>query len=213
MTSWWAWLRLKSPVSRLFALPFIQAGIKENIKAPRHWPLTDEFPAQRASNAEDVSIWWRHRDFYIHATSIPQGQWPVCEVILIFTLGLLYISSFNLVGIAFTRYFSIRYPLKFIRLFTHRVASVAVAAVWVTLTAIACGIYIRKEPRKYINVPVWLPIRAHYLTHWGPDKMIAISQTTFSNAFSSMKMLILRLKFHWSLLPYVKLAIFQHWFR
>ena len=26
-------------------------------------PVTDEFPAQRASNAEDVSIWWHH-----HAT-------------------------------------------------------------------------------------------------------------------------------------------------
>ena len=23
-------------------------------------PVTDEFPAQRASNAENVSIWWRH---------------------------------------------------------------------------------------------------------------------------------------------------------
>ena len=41
---------------------FIQAQIKENIKAPRHWPLcgefagTGEFPAQRTSNAENVSI-------------------------------------------------------------------------------------------------------------------------------------------------------------
>ena len=40
--------------------------IKENIKAPRPWlcaensPVTGEFPAQRASNAENVSIWWRH---------------------------------------------------------------------------------------------------------------------------------------------------------
>ena len=24
-------------------------------------PVTGEFPAQRASNAEDVSIWWRHQ--------------------------------------------------------------------------------------------------------------------------------------------------------
>ena len=52
--------------SRLFTQPFIQAQIKENIKAPRHWPLwgnsllTGEFPAQMASNAENVSIWWRH---------------------------------------------------------------------------------------------------------------------------------------------------------
>ena len=54
--------------SRLFAQSFIQAQIKENIKALRHWPLcgeftgTGEFPAQRASNAENVSIWWRHHD-------------------------------------------------------------------------------------------------------------------------------------------------------
>ena len=47
----------KSPASPLFPQRFIQAQIKENIKAPRHWPLcgefpgTGEFPAQRASNA------------------------------------------------------------------------------------------------------------------------------------------------------------------
>ena len=29
----------KKPVSRLFAEPFVQAQIKENIKAPSHWPL------------------------------------------------------------------------------------------------------------------------------------------------------------------------------
>ena len=50
---------------------FIQTQIKENIKAPRHWPLcgeftgTGEFPAQRASYAENVSIWWRHHAMMI----------------------------------------------------------------------------------------------------------------------------------------------------
>ena len=49
---------------------FIRAQIKENIKAPRHWPLCGEFtgpgdfPAQRASNAENVSVWWRHHGKY-----------------------------------------------------------------------------------------------------------------------------------------------------
>ena len=28
-------------------------------------PVTGEFPAQMASNAENVSIWWRHHDVYI----------------------------------------------------------------------------------------------------------------------------------------------------
>ena len=35
---------LKSPASRLFAQTFIQAQIKENIKAPRHWPLCGNSP-------------------------------------------------------------------------------------------------------------------------------------------------------------------------
>ena len=38
------------------------------------------------------------------------------------------------------------------------------------------------------------------LTHWGRDKIAAISQTTFSNAFSNaIKMYEFRLRFHWSL--------------
>ena len=44
--------------------------IKENIKVPRHWPLcgelTGEFPAQRASSADNVSIWWRHHETAVH---------------------------------------------------------------------------------------------------------------------------------------------------
>ena len=47
------------------------------------------------------------------------------------------------------------------------------------------------------------------LTHWGRDNMAAIFQTTFSNAFSWMKMFKFRLRFH----PRVQLTIFQHWFR
>ena len=39
VTSWLAQRRLKSPASWLFAQPCVQAQIKENIKAPRHWPL------------------------------------------------------------------------------------------------------------------------------------------------------------------------------
>ena len=52
-----------------------------------------------------------------------------------------------------------------------------------------------------------------YLTHWGRDKMDAISQTTFSNAFSLMKMYEFRLRFHWSLFIRSELTIYQHWFR
>ena len=84
MTSQWVGWRLKSPASRLFTQPFIRAQIKENIKAPRHWPLcgnspgTGEFPAQMASNAETVSIWWRH-----HVNDNAELQYTHHEVFLI----------------------------------------------------------------------------------------------------------------------------------
>ena len=39
--------RLKSPASPLFTQPFIRVQIKENIKAPRHWPLCGEFTGDR----------------------------------------------------------------------------------------------------------------------------------------------------------------------
>ena len=41
-----------------------KAQIKENIKAPRHWPLCGEFTGDRASNVQNVSIWWRHHGCY-----------------------------------------------------------------------------------------------------------------------------------------------------
>ena len=46
-----------------------------------------------------------------------------------------------------------------------------------------------------------------------PRQMDAISQTTFSNAFSWMKMFEFRLKFHWIWFPRVQLTIIKLWFR
>ena len=60
---------LKSQASPLFTQSFIRAQIKENIKADvtglcaGNSPNTGELPALMASNAESVSIWWRHRGF------------------------------------------------------------------------------------------------------------------------------------------------------
>ena len=58
----------------------------------------------------------------------------------------------------------------------------------------------------------WVNCVCH-LTHWGRDEIDEILQTTFSNAFSWMKMYWFRLRFHWNLFPIVQLTIFQHWFR
>ena len=50
----WARWRLKSPASWQLTHQFVQVQVKENIKAPRHWPLWGEFtddrwiPPQRA---------------------------------------------------------------------------------------------------------------------------------------------------------------------
>ena len=51
------------------------------------------------------------------------------------------------------------------------------------------------------------------LTHWGRDKMADFFQTTFSKAFSWMKMNEFWLRFHWSLFLRFQLTIFRHWLR
>ena len=45
-TSKWARWRLRSPALRFFTQPFVRAQIKENTKAPRHWPLCGEFTGE-----------------------------------------------------------------------------------------------------------------------------------------------------------------------
>ena len=62
-------------LNRLF-----KAQIKENIKASRHWPLcgdfTGEFPAQMASNTENVSIRWRHHGILWLVWTVDQAGHP-----------------------------------------------------------------------------------------------------------------------------------------
>ena len=65
-----------TPASGLFSQSFVQAGIKENIKASRHClceknpPRTGGF-LQQAGNTENVSIWWRHHsDIFSQAGTI-----------------------------------------------------------------------------------------------------------------------------------------------
>ena len=64
-----------------------------------------------------------------------------------------------------------------------------------------------------IHWRIYVALGGDEWTHWGRDKMDAISQTIFSSAFSWMKMFEFRLKFQWSLFLRVQLTIFQHWFR
>ena len=45
---------------------------KHRVTGPcaRNSPVTGEFPAEMASNAENVSIWWRHHAIYFHLPSL-----------------------------------------------------------------------------------------------------------------------------------------------
>ena len=61
----WPQWRLKAPASRLFTQPFVQVQVKKTKLCVTGFcdgnsPVTAEFPVQRTSNAENVSIWWRH---------------------------------------------------------------------------------------------------------------------------------------------------------
>ena len=66
LASSWTRLRLKSPAPRLFTQPFIQAHITETPKlrvtglCAGSSAVNGEFLTQRASDAENVSSWWRH---------------------------------------------------------------------------------------------------------------------------------------------------------
>ena len=80
-------------------------------------------------------------------------------------------------------------------------------------TRIPHGCFIGTEQNHMIGPSPVKSASRILLTHWGQDKMAAVSQTTLSNAFSWMKMLEFRLKFHWSLFLRVQLTISNHWFR
>ena len=48
-----------------------------------------------------------------------------------------------------------------------------------------------------------------YLTHWGQDKMAAISKKTFPNACSSMKIVVVWFKFHLNKFPGIQWTMSQ----
>ena len=79
MSQWAPW-RLQSSASVLLDLSYVQAPIKGNIKDPRHWPLSGESTGDwwilhvKTSNAENVSIWWRHHHVVVTYIFI----WPIC---------------------------------------------------------------------------------------------------------------------------------------
>ena len=82
----------------IVAQPFVQAQIKENIKAPRHCMATENgdlwIPHTKGQQrAENVSICWRHHVSYVSAFAKRYGL--RCEVVnraAFMTLSVAYIS-------------------------------------------------------------------------------------------------------------------------
>ena len=60
-----------------------------------------------------------------------------------------------------------------------------------------------------------LTMKITSLTHWVLNTMVAILQTTFSNVFSWMKIIVFWFKFHWRMVPsvlwYVKIGSSNIW--
>ena len=75
--------------------------------------------------------------------------------------------------------------------------------VWITMLPIAT----------YSENIYWINIFINAFNTLRPRQMAAISQITFSNEFSWMRMHKFRLLFHWRLFLRFELTIFQHWFR
>ena len=69
------------------------------------------------------------------------------------------------------------------------------------------GTAMRSMRLQMLRAPLNMDI---HLTHCGRDEIVAISQTTLSNAFSWMRMLKFRLLCHCNLFLRVQLTIFQH---
>ena len=64
---------------------------------------------------------------------------------------------------------------------------------------------------KHTTPETWMSLTT--LTHITLDKMAAILQTIFLDAFLWMKSFVFWFKFHWSLFLMVQLTITQHWLR
>ena len=83
--------------------------------------------------------------------------------------------------------------------------------IWCIQTASLCAVSSSKNS-SYCRFLGHISCR-FYINTLRPRQLDAIWQTTFSNAFSWMRMFEFLLKFHWSLFLRVELTIFQYGFR
>ena len=162
-------------------------------------PVTGEFPAQTASNAENVSIWWRHHAEMVHLVENRPFRSDLfirmVTTVVADGLEMQVVRAGAAMVLAYTSYPNIfRCPYK---------------NGWYNGMYIIC---VKSNSKCHFYVSIG-SLTTYRKAHWVRVTMTAIFQTTFSNAFSQMKIYEIRLKFHWSLFLVVQLTIFQHWGR
>ena len=148
------------------------ADQRKHQKAPRHWPLCGEFagdrwiPGEMFSNAENVSIWWRHHAaFPCLALPCLARPGPVRPGPCSFYVSVGHLRSF-LAVILPNHTDSYRYNL-------------------IILFILEAGWESETDNNIFImdSVYLWSMLhQIHTLTHLPLDKMAAISQTIFSDA-------------------------------
>ena len=85
MPALWVRWRLKSPASRLFVKHLLRCRSKKTSKlrvtglCAGNSPVTGEFPAQKACNAENISNWWRHHEL-LRYLRIFSGNFPIPSI-------------------------------------------------------------------------------------------------------------------------------------
>ena len=188
------------------------SGAEQRKQAPHHWPfwgnspVTGEFSSQRASNAENVSIWWRHHVMTVTSltpercdsgfkSGIPNtcyglGSWAILVKAL----------SGECHGIHVTRW-SI-----------NNGSDSALCRQATSHYLRQCGPSSMSPYHMASLDPNNISPYTQTLTLWGRDEMTVIFQTSFSNGFSWMGMYEFWLCRR-SLFLAVQVTIFQQWFR
>ena len=157
--------------------------------------MTGELLSQKARNAENVFIWWRHNDFGIDIYVIRSRNGNFEKNVNIMQLNTWRVKMSETSANC---------------LYDNQVLSPCISSSAVSLMEILHWYYDMKMIACRNTHHGWMHTQhaiamisfLSILTHWGRDKMDAVSQTTLSKAFSWMKMLEFRLRFHWSLFLY-----------
>ena len=200
-------------------------------------PMIGEFPAQMASNAENVSIWRRHHTVrFARCFFLQSDRNGTCEVqkrIFDFKFGCIFRQ--NLFHIHQQMAISLQWrhnehngvsnhqphDCLLNRLFRHRSRKTSKLRFTGFCEGISpvTGEFPTQRVSNADNVSIWwrhcvlLPVsRLVSFTHWGL-KIIDVPQKTLSNALWLIKMHAFLLKYCWSLLLSVSLAIGIPWFR